>query len=120
MMLAQVELMLEKVSLLFEDSRHHFSLHHHDLSVNCQLADGDVFLARSSRGARSTTYHVEVRFTGGVFGRFRQWLILDFGDRPVLMRELTVELGHVDSCRRVRSLCEKLEFDRYVMSNRLY
>jgi len=109
----QLELTLEKVSLLFEESRHHFSLRHPGLAAHCQLADGDVFIVRSLRRAHSTKYHVEVCFTGGVFGLFRQWLIFDFGDRPVLMRELTVELGHMDCCRMVRSLREKLEFDRY-------
>ena len=108
----QVDLKLEKVSLLFENSRHHFSLHHPKLSAQCQLADGSLFSTGSSKHGRSTTYHVEVCFTGGMFGLFCQWLILDFGDRPVLKRELTVELGPAECRSRVKCLREKLEFDR--------
>ena len=108
-----MELTLEKVSLLFENSRHHFCLIYPDLSAHCQLADGNVFITKSSKRTRKTTYHIEVRFTGGMFGLFRQWLIFDFGDRPVLMRELTVELGRVDCCKKVRYLRQTLEFDRY-------
>jgi len=109
----QVRLKLQKVSLLFEDSRHHFALSHRQLSAHCQLADGDVFIVKSSSRGKSTKYEVEVCFTGGMFGLFRQWLIFDFGDRPVLMRELTVELGQAECRSQVRSLREKLEFDRY-------
>lgn len=111
----QVDLKLEKVSLLFENSRHHFSLHHAKLSAQCQLADGSLFHTGSSQHGRSTTYHVEVCFTGGMFGLFRQWLIMDFGVRPVLMHELTVELGQAECRGRVKCLREKLEFDRYLL-----
>ena len=111
---------LEKVSLLFENSRHHFSLRHCQLSAQCQLADGDVFITKSSKRRNSSTYHVEVCFTGGMYGRFDQWLILDFGDRPVLKRELTVELGPAECRSRVRSLREKLEFDRYLLYHVMY
>jgi len=111
----QVELKLEKVSLLFENSRHHFYLSHPQLSAQCQLADGATFITKSSRCGKttSTKYNVEVHFTGGMFGLFRQWLIFDFGDRPVLI--LTVELGQAECRSRVRSLREKLEFDRYLL-----
>jgi len=108
-------LKLEKVSLLFETNRHHFSLIHDELPAHCQLADGAVFITKTSARTRAnstTFYRVQVRFTGGMFGLFRQWLIFDFGDRPVLMRELTVELGHSECRSQVRALREKLHFDR--------
>lgn len=100
------------MALLFENSRHHFSLRHRQLPPDCQLADGSVFITRSTKRDRSTTYHVEVCFTGGMFGLFRQWLIFDFGDRPVMMRELSVELGDAEFRSRIRALRQKLEFDR--------
>ena len=35
----------------------------------------------------------QVHFTGGMFGSFSQWIVLDFGQRPVLVRKLAVEIG---------------------------
>ena len=109
---------LDKVSLLFDNSRHHFSLSHCQLQPHCQLADGSLFNSGTSRHGKTASYHIQVCFTGGMFGLFRQWVIFDFGGRPVLLRELTVELGPAESRSKVRSLREKLEFDRYMVYHR--
>lgn len=36
---------------------------------------------------------MQVNFTAGMFGSFSQWVIFDFGIRPVLVRKLAIEIG---------------------------
>ena len=55
---------------------------------------------------------VVVDFRGGLFGSFSQWLGLDVGERPVVVRKLNIELGTRLVNQDVRSLREKLQFDR--------
>ena len=57
---------------------------------------------------------VVVDFRGGLFGSFSQWLSLDVGVRPIVVRKLNVELGTRLVNQDVRSLREKLQFDRYL------
>ena len=55
---------------------------------------------------------VVVDFRGGLFGSFSQWLGFDVGERPVVVRKLNIELGTRLVNQDVRSLREKLQFDR--------
>lgn len=56
-----------------------------------QLAAGELFEDVDSKG--NPCYRVTVHFSGGMFGSFSQWVVFDFGSRPVLLRKLNVELG---------------------------
>ena len=55
-----------------------------------QVAPGDIFL--DVKGGKAV-YKIEVQFTGGMFGSFSQWLVMDFGGRPVVVKKLAVEIG---------------------------
>ena len=57
---------------------------------------------------------MEVRFTGGMFGSFMQWITFDFGSRPVLVRKLNVELGVQIVQDKVQQLRKQLDFFRCV------
>ncbi|GFN78225.1 helicase with Zinc finger domain 2-like isoform x3, partial [Plakobranchus ocellatus] len=106
---------LEKVALLHNKDRLHFKLlstaggHH-------QMAPGDKFLEVDSRGKRC--YKVNVHFNGGMFGSFSQWVVFDFGSKPVLVKKLSVEIGDQLQHERVQDLREELTFDRWTSQNR--
>ncbi len=53
-----------------------------------------------------------MKFTGGMFGSFMQWVTFDFGSRPVLVCKLNVELGVQIVQEKVRALRKELDFAR--------
>ena len=57
---------------------------------------------------------MQVNFSGGLYGSFMQWVALDFGSRPVVVRKLNMELGTPMVQDKVKKLRETLTFDRYV------
>ncbi|XP_078692797.1 3'-5' exoribonuclease HELZ2-like [Branchiostoma floridae x Branchiostoma belcheri] len=81
---------LEHVALLSNEHRTHFCLYGTELEGNCQVAEGKQFLHPSD-----DTYIVEVRGTSQMFGVFPQWVIFDFGKRPVVKRRLVLYVGSV-------------------------
>ncbi|CAG5132928.1 unnamed protein product, partial [Candidula unifasciata] len=81
---------MEKVALLHNKDRLHFSLLGVD-DTRHQVASGDLFLAVDDQG--DACYKVNVCFSGGMFGSFSQWVVFDFGERPVLVKKLAVEIG---------------------------
>ena len=91
------QLALQKVALLYNRDRLHFSL----VGAEKQIAQGDAFAVPDSSGERS--YRIRLQFTGGMFGSFQQWVIFDFGQEPVLCRKITVEVGNQDAHLKVRS-----------------
>lgn len=103
---------LEKVALLHNKDRLHFSLVADDQDAYCQVASGESF--QESELLTPPSYRVEVRFNGGMFGSFSQWVVFDFGMRPVLVHKINVELGTVFVQEKVKKLREKLKFDRLV------
>lgn len=102
--------MLERVALLHDRDRLHFVLRGADLDRTCQIAQGEAFVQRVKE--KACNYKVQVAFVGGMFGSFSQWVVFDFGQRPVLVRKVNVELGAAVVQEKVRSLREKLKFDR--------
>ena len=102
--------MLEKVSLLHNKDRLHFCLVGEDLDDSCQIAHANSF--RAPEFGAVPVYKIRVVFKGGIFGSFMQWLVFDFGSKPVLVRKLNVELGTQFVQDKVKSLREKLTFDR--------
>lgn len=101
---------LHKVALLYDQDRLHFTLHGRDIEKGCQIAPGECFTVNGSGAAHK--YNVEVRFNCGIFGSFSQLIVFDFNDRPVLGKRVNAELGTQFVQEKVKTLREKLKFDR--------
>lgn len=98
---------MQKVALYHEEGVLHFALVGDGLEKDCQIADGYEFFNEDI-----SNYEVTVRFTGGLFGSFRQWVVFDFGQRPKLVQKLTIDLGRLEACDRLLTLRQQLNFDR--------
>ncbi|XP_041364208.1 uncharacterized protein LOC121379626 [Gigantopelta aegis] len=103
---------LVKTALLLDKDRLHFTIQMED-GRNHQIAQGDDF-----EDVGNDCYRVIIQFTGRMFGSFSQWVIFDFGTYPVLVRKLSVEVGNHDVHNVVKSLRQKLSFDRWTSQNR--
>ncbi len=102
---------LQKVALLQNQDRLHFCLVGvEDIGRACQIAPGDAFVSASTGTYK--TYRVEVKFIGGIFGSFMQWVVFDLGTRPVLVRKLNMELGTQFVQTKVKTLRQQLAYDR--------
>ncbi|KAK7002884.1 helicase with zinc finger domain 2-like isoform X1 [Biomphalaria glabrata] len=110
------EKQLHKVALLHNKDRLHFSLIGTSNS-HPQVASGDTFLSTDELGR--AYYVVSVHFTASMFGSFIQWVVFDFGSRPVLVRKLAVEIGATLQQEKVRELRENLSFDRWTSQNKI-
>ncbi|XP_046550029.1 LOW QUALITY PROTEIN: helicase with zinc finger domain 2-like [Haliotis rubra] len=106
---------LQKVALLYNRDRLHFTICSQDGKTH-QIAPGDTFENTDAKGM--ACYRVDIKFTGGMFGSFSQWVIFDFGSAPVLVRKMSVEVGHQRIHEQVHSLRQKLAFDRWTSLNR--
>ncbi|XP_041364401.1 helicase with zinc finger domain 2-like [Gigantopelta aegis] len=106
---------LLKTALLLDKDRLHFTIQMED-GRNHQIAQGDVFEDVDNHG--NDCYRVIIQFTGRMFGSFSQWVIFDFGMYPVVVRKLSVEVGNHDVHNVVKSLRQKLSFDRWTSQNR--
>lgn len=80
-------------------------------------AEGERFRARAS----PARFRVEVRVQSASFGFFEQWVVFDFGRRPVLLRKLGLQLGQVrcPGLRRVAAGDHPEELERWHTGNRL-
>jgi hypothetical protein len=99
---------LVKVALLYDEHRHHFAIDD-ATDDKCQLVTYEL---KTSSRKLGTTYSVKINFTGGIFGIFTQVVVFDFGQRPVLVRQLKVELGDRAVQDKVTDLHYKLQFSR--------
>jgi len=102
--------------LLYNSARLHFALVAGS-DRSCQISDGEVFYTAHDHEGKMQ-YQVQLKFTGGMFGSFEQWIVFDFGSEPVLCRKVNVEIGDQASHEKVRSLRQKLDFDRWTSLNR--
>lgn len=107
---------LEKVALFYNRDRLHFCLDN-GAEKSCQIAQGEMF-TKDVDFQGQTIYCVKLKFTGGMFGSFQQWILFDFGSEPVLCRKVTVEVGNQSVHEKVRNLREQLRFDRWTSQNR--
>ena len=105
---------LEKVALFYNRDRLHFCLEN-GVEKSCQIAQGEMFV-RDVQG--QIIYSVTVKFTGGMFGSFQQWVLFDFGTEPILCKKVTVEVGNQSDHEKLRNLREQLRFDRWTSQNR--
>lgn len=100
---------LVKVALLNDEHRHHFAIDSRT-DNRCQMAQGQWIKASSCE--QETVYYVTINFSGGIFGIFTQTVVFDFGQRPVLVRQLKMELEDRLVLEKVVNLRKKLHFDR--------
>eukprot|EP00058_Branchiostoma_floridae_P025252 XP_002610742.1 hypothetical protein BRAFLDRAFT_90929 [Branchiostoma floridae] len=105
---------LEHVALLFNQHRTHFSLHGKELERNCQVAEGTEFKTPSD----DNTYNVEAQGTSQMFGVFPQWVVFDFGRRPVVKRRLVLYVGSVDPDNGAQVKPDRPDFERWHSGNR--
>lgn len=102
--------------MLHNKDRLHFTLLGQEIEKNCQIAPGTAFEDVDDDGM--PCYKVVVKFIGGIFGSFSQWVTFDFDFQPILVRKLSVEVGSMDTHERVKHLREQLQFDRWTPFNR--
>ena len=65
----------------------------------------------------SRSYRVTVRFVAGCYGSFHQSVIFDFGSKPVLRRELTVDVAPTDILETLEQLRDDLSSDVWTRYN---
>lgn len=78
---------LVHVALLKQEPGASFTLGDAD-SEPCIYSSGEPFLREDG------TYDITLSFTSINPGLYRQWLVLDFDMRPVLLKKLKVRVGH--------------------------
>ncbi|OWF53235.1 helicase with zinc finger domain 2-like [Mizuhopecten yessoensis] len=110
------QLSLQKLALLYNKDRLHFSLVGKGLVGHCQIAQGT---SCEEVDLGEPCYRVQVKFTAAMFGSFSQWVIFDFGREPVLVRKLSVEVGTMHMHEKIRTLRQQLQFDRWTSENRV-
>ncbi|CAL8341052.1 unnamed protein product [Lota lota] len=79
---------LEHVALLKNQPGASFSLSDIPRESACSYSSGKRF-----QDSDSQTYDITVFFASAVPGLYEQWLVLDFGMRPVLLRVMKVRVG---------------------------
>ncbi|XP_030888900.1 helicase with zinc finger domain 2 isoform X2 [Leptonychotes weddellii] len=105
------------VALLKQELGADFSLVAPCLPPGRLYAEGERFRARAS----PARFRVEVRVQSASFGFFEQWVVFDFGRRPVLLRKLGLQLGQV-RCPGLRGVAARdhpEELERWHTGNRL-
>jgi len=108
---------LQKVALLYDSSRQHFTLNSTDALDSEQLAAGDKFQTRSNNAYRYR-HAVTVKFDSEKTGFFSQCVIFDFGGRPVVGRTLSMNMHSTLECQeRVISLRQELQLDHWTSDN---
>ncbi|XP_071941737.1 3'-5' exoribonuclease HELZ2-like [Antedon mediterranea] len=77
---------LKRVGLLYDEHRLHFFLSHPKEENKPQVCPGNLIMD-------GYTYTVDVHFTSNMLGSFHQWVVFDFGKKPVMVRKLNVHVG---------------------------
>ncbi|KAM8947495.1 3'-5' exoribonuclease HELZ2 isoform 2-T2 [Pelodytes ibericus] len=78
------------VALLKMDPGASFSLLAPGQKKACPYAQGSSF---QINGVRPNRFEVRVSVEGSIFGLFEQWLVLDFGIRPILLQKIFLQVG---------------------------
>lgn len=102
------------VALLKDYDRAHFCLSGRNVGGSAQIAEGKQFVSESKRDM----YEVSVLFKGNMFGTFSQWVVFDFGSRPVIVQKLTVHAGPSHVHERMQEVQQKLGFEVWTPQNR--
>ncbi|XP_071943710.1 3'-5' exoribonuclease HELZ2-like [Antedon mediterranea] len=77
---------LKRVGLLYDEHRLHFYLSQPRHEDKPQVCPGNMIKT-------GYTYTVNVHFTSNMLGSFHQWVVFDFGKKPVMVRKLNVHVG---------------------------
>lgn len=104
------------VALLKQEPGANFSLVAPGLLSGRLYARGERFRLPSS----AADFQVGVSVQAASFGTFEQWVVFDFGRRPVLLRKLGLQLGqgsHPEPCRSL-ALGHPEEMERWHTGNR--
>uniref|UniRef100_A0A4W3ISV0 Helicase with zinc finger 2 n=1 Tax=Callorhinchus milii TaxID=7868 RepID=A0A4W3ISV0_CALMI len=80
---------LKCVALLKREPGAMFCLEGEGLPKNCTCAEGTHFLTGE------TSYHVGLSFKATNFGIYDQWVVFDFGRRPVLVRKIYISIENI-------------------------
>ncbi|XP_072028379.1 3'-5' exoribonuclease HELZ2-like [Amphiura filiformis] len=83
---------LVRVGLLYDEYRVHFCL-----SSPKNVKDPQVCPGSKICSPDSNDYNINVLFKTKIRGRYEQWAIFDFGDKPVVKSELIVHAGVADN-----------------------
>nr|XP_054758115.1 helicase with zinc finger domain 2-like [Lytechinus pictus] len=79
---------LRRVGLLYDEHRLHFHLSQPDDENRPQVCPGGLI---SEVGG--TSYKIKIEFHTHILGLFHQWVVFDFGEKPVLLRKLSIHVG---------------------------
>ncbi|CAH2303013.1 Hypothetical predicted protein [Pelobates cultripes] len=107
---------LVHVALLKRDPGVSFSLLAPDLPESCHYAQGCSFQAEAPR----LQYTIKVLAEGSVFGLFEQWLVLDFGERPALLKKIFLKIGGHDIAPVSQNNASHQEINSLPTSERWY
>ena len=58
-----------------------------------------------------------MKFESELFGSFKQRVVFDFNDRPVLFRELRVDVGKREVHETIQAIQERLTIERWNSDN---
>ncbi|XP_071943708.1 3'-5' exoribonuclease HELZ2-like [Antedon mediterranea] len=80
---------LKRVSLLYDEHRFHFFLSQPKHEDKPQVCPGNMIIKEGT----FSTYSIDVHFASNKLGSFHQWVVFDFGKKPVMVRKLNVHVG---------------------------
>lgn len=115
----QWQMHLQHVALLKRDPGIKFCFSGNGLSRGLQYLCGDHVATVSSS---PRVAQVEVSVESCILGIFEQWVVFDFGQRPVLMQKLRVRVGRRETPQHVPSTRESarpVNFVRWDRGNRI-
>ena len=86
---------LRRVGLLHDAYRIYFQLKYPESTSGAQICSGDQTVSTTTADTTSggTQYTIGVNFRTRILGKFEQWIVFDFDDKPVVFRKLIVRVG---------------------------
>ncbi|KAK2142420.1 hypothetical protein LSH36_958g00101 [Paralvinella palmiformis] len=107
------DLKLQRVALVYSKGRSYFHLETDQAKqdADCQLLSEDDF--EQSTGI----YLFRVHFKAEVFGSFAQTVVFDFGQRPVIARQLYIDIASKKQIQTIKKNRKSLDFYRWTEAN---
>ena len=100
---------MTKAALLYEKHRFHFALEQQD-GTDSQVMDECNFKKLDSK--KKCIYTLHIKFNTSVFGSFHQSVVFDFDSRPVVKRDLLVDVGSHLQRERLEEIRTDHDFDK--------
>ncbi|XP_071490369.1 3'-5' exoribonuclease HELZ2-like [Diadema antillarum] len=79
---------LRRVGLLYDEHRLHFHLSNPKDEHRPQVCPGGILSQEDGM-----SFKITVHFHTHILGLFHQWVVFDFGEKPVLVRKLSIHIG---------------------------